>query len=163
MNKDVKLSLCLILFMLLIFMPVYQSRALKIGADYRDVKFYLNHQVVQVILKSNGVAVVRYNISLIISYGSLLGISIKIPEPRIFKEDESPAIKKSEPQQLSSLGGEFEPVLIETTENLNKDLNEIRKELAEVFKNRNLLEPFDRIAIACKQVHAKNIGENRNA
>ena len=64
---------------------------------------------------------------------------------------------------MSSLGGEFEPVLIETTENLNKDLNEIRKELAEVFKNRNLLEPFDRIAIACKQVHAKNIGENRNA
>ncbi|MHA1233329.1 MAG: hypothetical protein ACTSRP_27505, partial [Candidatus Helarchaeota archaeon] len=89
MNKDVKLSLCLILFIPPIFMPVYQSSALIIRSDYRTVYFDLNHQIVQVFLKNNGVAVIRYNISLDITYGSLLGISIKIPEPRIFKDDEN--------------------------------------------------------------------------
>jgi hypothetical protein len=78
---------------------------------------------------------------------------------RIFREDESRYEIKSEPEQLASIGGQFETVLLETTENKRDILHEIRKNLMDIFKERSLLEPFDRLALACEQVHAKKIGD----
>lgn len=79
---------------------------------------------------------------------------------RIFKEDENRSNSKIEPEQLSSKDGSFEPVHLETSENVKAKLNEVRAKLSDVFANRNLLEPFERVTMACKQVHSKGVGEN---
>lgn len=79
---------------------------------------------------------------------------------RIFKEDENRYNLKVEPEQLSSIDGSFESVHLETSENMIDKLNEVRRMLSDIFSKRNLLEPFERVTLACRQVHSKGVGEN---
>jgi hypothetical protein len=86
----------------------------------------------------------------------------KIPIIRIFREDEPKYYTNIEPHPLKSLGGQFEPVFLESFSANNEDFQIIRKQLTEIFKERNLIEPFERLSIACEQVNAKKIGDNAN-
>jgi hypothetical protein len=76
---------------------------------------------------------------------------------RLFKEEEAQIDKKSKYEQLSSLGGKYEPLMVETSKEYEEELSDIRQQLSEVFKYRNLLEPFERVELACKQVHTQKV------
>lgn len=91
-----------------------------------------------------------------------LSINEKIETPaiRLFKETEVQFGNNKNAQPLTSLTGKFEPILIETSKNVETQLPEIRKQLVEIFKKSNLLEPFERIIVACNQVHSQRVGES---
>lgn len=78
---------------------------------------------------------------------------------RIYKEKEIGYKKDNEPASLTSLSGKYEPIFMETSKEVQSELPEIRKILAEIFAKYNLLEPFDRVKLACEQVHAQKLGE----
>lgn len=91
-----------------------------------------------------------------------LGVNSKqdIPVVRLYREDEVSAGGDSNPEPLHAAGGKYDPVFMETSRQNEGLLPEIRKSLAEVFGQRNLLEPFDRIKTACQQVHEQKVGES---
>jgi len=78
---------------------------------------------------------------------------------RLFKDTEVRFGDNSNIQQIICISGKFEPVLIETSKEVEPELHDIRKELTEIFTNRDLLEPFNRIRLACEQIHSQKIGE----
>lgn len=82
-----------------------------------------------------------------------------IPIVRIFKDGEVRFAGNNKSEQLSSIGGKYEPILVETSRALESKLPEFRKQLSEVFSKRSLLEPFDRILTALQQVHSQKDGE----
>jgi len=57
--------------------------------------------------------------------------------------------------QLKPANGKPEPTFLETSKNLEGELKSIYDILAEISENRDLLEPFDRLTMACEQVHLK--------
>ena len=81
-----------------------------------------------------------------------------IPVVRIFNDGEA-RFADTNAEQISCIGGKYEPILVETSKVLEVKLPEFRKQLSEVFANRSLLEPFDRIATALEQVHSQPAGE----
>jgi hypothetical protein len=82
-----------------------------------------------------------------------------VPIVRVFKDDELRFAGSNKAEQLTSIGGKYEPILVETSKALEPKLPELRKQLSEVFSKRSLLEPFDRIQTALQQVHSQKIGE----
>ena len=92
-----------------------------------------------------------------------LGANLKqdIRIVRIYKEDEISFGKNSDGISINSLSGKYEPILLETSNEINNELSEIRKILSDVFAKYNLLEPFERVKLACEQVHAQKIGESQ--
>ncbi|MFQ5752260.1 MAG: hypothetical protein ACE5HI_09710 [bacterium] len=92
-----------------------------------------------------------------------LGANLKqdIRIVRIYKEDEIGFGKNNESVSINSLSGKYEPILLETSKEVNDELPEIRKILSDVFAKYNLIEPFERVKLACEQVHAQKIGESQ--
>ena len=82
-----------------------------------------------------------------------------IPVVRIFSDGEVRFTGTNTSEQINSLSGKYEPILVETSRALEPRLPEFRKQLSEVFSNRNLLEPFDRINTALQQIHSQKIAE----
>ena len=80
---------------------------------------------------------------------------------RIYKEDEIGFGKNNESVSINSLSGKYEPILLETSKEVDDELPEIRKILSDVFAKYNLIEPFERVKLACEQVHAQKIGESQ--
>jgi len=72
---------------------------------------------------------------------------------RIFKENESKARGSSKHEELNSAGSESEKIFIETSRKFESELPVIKEELNKLSEGRNLLEPFDRLKLACEQVH----------
>jgi len=83
----------------------------------------------------------------------------EIPIVRVFQDGEARFAGNNKAEQLDSIGGKYEPILIETSHSLEAKLPEHRKQLATIFSQRSLLEPFDRIATALQQVHSQKVGE----
>jgi len=83
----------------------------------------------------------------------------EIPIVRVFQDGEARFAGNNKAEQLDSIGGKYEPILIETSRSLESKLPEHRKQLAEIFSHRSLLEPFDRIATALQQVHSQKVGD----
>ena len=83
----------------------------------------------------------------------------EIPVVRIFKEGEIRFAGNNKAEQVDSVGGKYEPILVETSTSIESKLSEFRRQLTEVFSVRNLLEPFDRITTALQQVHSQTPGE----
>jgi hypothetical protein len=81
-----------------------------------------------------------------------------IPILRIFKDGEV-RFSGHKSEQISSIGGKYEPILVETSKSLEADLPEFRKQLTDVFAKRSLLEPFERIISAVQQVHTQKVGD----
>ena len=84
---------------------------------------------------------------------------IDIDIVHIYKENEVQYGADRKTEQISSLGGKYEPLFIQTAKTIEDRLPELRKRLAEIFSQRNLLEPFDRVKLACEQVHLQKVGE----
>lgn len=82
-----------------------------------------------------------------------------IPVVRVFKDGEARFVGDNKSEQLSSISGRYEPILIETSKELESKLPELRKQLSVVFSKRSLLEPFDRIATALQEAHSQKVGE----
>ena len=82
-----------------------------------------------------------------------------VPIVRVFKDGEARFAGNNKVEQLTSIGGKYEPILFETSKSLEAKLPELRKQLSEVFSKRSLLEPFDRIETALQQVHTQKVGE----
>ncbi len=76
---------------------------------------------------------------------------------RLFKETEGDG--HNEAEQATVINSKYEPILLETSKHIEADLVEIRKRLFDIFAQRNLLEPFDRVKVACQQIHDKKVGE----
>lgn len=90
-----------------------------------------------------------------------LGVNNKqgIRVVRIFSEDGSPQKTQSKREELSSyLNGSLK-AFIETTKKFESELPEIRDKLNAITDNRNLLEPFERLMVACEQVHLQKTSE----
>ncbi|MGE5680655.1 MAG: hypothetical protein ACM34K_07230 [Bacillota bacterium] len=90
-----------------------------------------------------------------------LGINNKqgVRAVRLFTEDEEPSkINKSE-EDPSTLPGDNGRIFIETTKKFTNELPEIKDKLAGISSYRNLIEPFDRLRIACEQVHLQKVDE----
>lgn len=91
----------------------------------------------------------------------LLGISSKqeIPTIRIMRADE-PVMKRGiEPQTLNSLDSGHQPAKVYTSEKFAGSLPTITEQLQAVFSQRDLMEPFDRLARACSDVHNRKMGD----
>jgi hypothetical protein len=82
-----------------------------------------------------------------------------IPIVRVFKDGEARFSSNNKTEQLSSIGGKYEPILIETSRTLEAKLPELRKQLQEIFSQRSLLEPFERIVTALQQAHSLKAAE----
>lgn len=73
---------------------------------------------------------------------------------RISKEDENRSGKSAE---AFSLNGS--KIYVETSKKYEGELPEIKDKLNAIAESRNLIEPFDRLRIACEQVHLQKTGE----
>jgi hypothetical protein len=65
---------------------------------------------------------------------------------------------KSAAEVLPSTNGSPK-VFLETSKKFESELSEIKSTLASVSEHRNLIEPFDRLKVACEQVHLQKTGE----
>lgn len=72
---------------------------------------------------------------------------------RVFHEDEGKARKSSKSEELSfSVNGNGK-TLIETSKKFEAELSVIKEELNKLAEGRNMLEPFERLKLACEQVN----------
>jgi hypothetical protein len=77
---------------------------------------------------------------------------------RIFKEGDKNG-KSNKPVEISaSVNGEAK-VYIETSKKFEAELQEIKDKLSRISENRFLIEPFERLKVACEQVHLQKTGE----
>ena len=71
---------------------------------------------------------------------------------RVFHEGEGKARKSSKSEELSfSVNGNGK-TMIETSKKFEAELSTIKEELNKLSEGRNLLEPFERLKLACEQV-----------
>lgn len=91
----------------------------------------------------------------------LLSISKKqeIPTIRIMRADEPLMKKEIKPQTLNSLDSSHQPAKIYTSGKFTGSLQTITEQLQPVFSQRDLMEPFDRLAKACADVHSQKLGD----
>lgn len=90
-----------------------------------------------------------------------LGINNKqgVRAVRLFSEEEEPSKANKSDEEPFALSGDSGKILIETTRKFANELPEIRERLGSISTYRNLIEPFDRLRIACEQVHLQKVDE----
>lgn len=77
----------------------------------------------------------------------------------IFAQDENNQIDKSGVEELKSPKSNGQKVFIRTSPKYENELPQIRDLLNSISEQRNLLEPFDRLKLACEQVHLQKTNE----
>lgn len=91
----------------------------------------------------------------------LLGLNSRQDTPTIFllKEDE-PLFKKGvATKPIESLDSRHAPVKVCTSGQFESKVEEISRGLQEIFRERDLMEPFVRLEKACEDVHTRNVGD----
>lgn len=78
---------------------------------------------------------------------------------RIFREDEDKGRAGKGKEEIKSMSSDSGKIYIETSKKFESELPAIRDRLNAIAENRNLIEPFDRLKIACEQVHLEKTGE----
>lgn len=58
-----------------------------------------------------------------------------------------------------TIGTNGTTVYLETTKNFEAELPEIKERINSIAEGRNLLEPFERLKVACEQVHLQKTSE----
>lgn len=58
-----------------------------------------------------------------------------------------------------AIGTNGTTVYLETTKNFEAELPEIKERINSIAEGRNLLEPFERLKVACEQVHLQKTSE----
>jgi len=77
---------------------------------------------------------------------------------RILGEDEGHQRVGKTVQELASSNGSLK-TYVETAKKFESELPEIKAKLSFISENRNLIEPFERLKVACEQVHLQKTGE----
>jgi hypothetical protein len=78
---------------------------------------------------------------------------------RIFNGEAERSRNSKNGEALNSIGANGSKVFVETTKKYETELPEIQKKLSLILDSRNLIEPFERLKIACEQVHLQKTGE----
>lgn len=90
-----------------------------------------------------------------------LGVNNKqgVRAVRLFTDQEEPSRVNQTDDDPCILPGENGSIFIETTRKFVNELPEIRERLSSISTFRNLVEPFERLKIACEQVHLQKVDE----
>ncbi|GAB4298191.1 MAG: hypothetical protein Kow0098_23230 [Ignavibacteriaceae bacterium] len=72
---------------------------------------------------------------------------------RIYGKDESPSRLNGSVEEIPSALNGHSKLFIETSKKFETEMPEIRESLLPIAEQRNLLEPFERLKLACEQVH----------
>ena len=78
---------------------------------------------------------------------------------RLFKEEEGRTRSSKFNEQLPSYMNNGSKTLLETSKKFEGELAEIQESLLPIAENRNLTEPFERLKVACEQVHLQKTSE----
>jgi hypothetical protein len=70
-----------------------------------------------------------------------------------------PQEAKADDYIVTSPSGSFEPIFVTAHRDFLSELAEARKKLADVMAERDLLEPFQRLAVALDHIHKQKVGE----
>jgi len=89
-----------------------------------------------------------------------LGVNEKqnIRVVRVMNEEDSNFKASKSIQELASTNGSPK-TYIETSRKFESELAEIKAKLSVLAEHRNLVEPFERLKVACEQVHLQKTGE----
>jgi hypothetical protein len=71
---------------------------------------------------------------------------------RVFNEGDGKSRMSTKAEQLSFPGNSGGKVLVETSKKFEQELVPIKDQLNKLAEHRNLLEPFERLKLACEQV-----------
>lgn len=77
----------------------------------------------------------------------------------VFSQDENKAMPQKGVEEIKSYKGSAQKVFIQTSPKHEAELPQIRDLLNSISEQRNLLEPFGRLRIACEQVHLQKTNE----
>jgi len=72
---------------------------------------------------------------------------------RVFHENDGSSRASSKPEELPFSSNGNGKTLLETSRKFESELPVIKEELTKLAEGRNLLEPFERLKLACEQVH----------
>ena len=78
---------------------------------------------------------------------------------RIFQEGDGQSIKSSKALELPFSSNGNGKTLLETSQKFESELPVINEELNKLSEGRNLLEPFERLKLACEQVNQQKAVE----
>jgi hypothetical protein len=78
---------------------------------------------------------------------------------RVFKDDEGKARSGKMSESLPQFIGNGTKTFLETSKKFDSELSEIQDTLSPIAETRNLIEPFERLKVACEQVHLQKTGE----
>lgn len=97
---------------------------------------------------------------ILVNDANFLGVNSKqdIRVVRIFSDNKLATHNHSQ-VQLKPSNGRPDPVLLEISKNYEDELPGIQNVLTSTFSDRDLLEPFDRLRLACEQVNNKRTKE----
>ncbi len=89
-----------------------------------------------------------------------LGINNKqsIRAIRLYNDGEEPAKGNSQDDAVI-LTNDFGTIYMETSKKFANELDEIKEKLSGIASFRNLIEPFERLKIACEQVQLQKVEE----
>lgn len=74
---------------------------------------------------------------------------------RVYKEEEGPARAGTSSKELTSSNNGTSKVLAETLNRFENELPEILDKLNTISESRHLVEPFERLKVACEQVQSQ--------
>ncbi len=77
----------------------------------------------------------------------------------VFSQDENHPMPQKSVEELKSFKGGGQKVFIETSPKYEAELPQIRDLLNSISEQRNLIEPFSRLKLACEQVHLQKTNE----
>jgi hypothetical protein len=105
---------------------------------------------------------VNENIDLILVKDPLfLGVNDKqnVRVIRLYSKEDPKASGFDSSEEISNYVNGSTKVYVETSKHYDQELPEIKDILNSISGQRNLIEPFDRLKIACEQVHLQKTGE----
>ena len=72
---------------------------------------------------------------------------------RVYNEEDGQSRVSSKPEALAFSANGSGKTLLETSKKFEAELAAIKEQINKLAENRNLLEPFERLKLACEQVH----------
>jgi hypothetical protein len=78
---------------------------------------------------------------------------------RLFDKNETVSREGSAKEELITNNRDNIKIYAEISKKYEGELPQIRESLKSIAEDRNLLEPFERLKIACEQVHLQKIGD----
>lgn len=90
-----------------------------------------------------------------------LGVNNKqgIRVARVFSDEDANSKSTGKREELKSYNGSGSKIYLETSGKFNGEVPAIMEKLNGISEQRNLLEPFDRLMIACEQVHMQKTSD----